>query len=178
MMVRRVPELVAGFVVIIVAALFLLYALRGAGEVNTGGYLLRAQFGSIGGLSVGSNVKIAGVIVGHVASETLNPVTYAAEITMTMDNRFKIPVDSSATIASDGLLGGPFVSISPGGSEDMMKSGSVFQVTQSAINIEDLIGKFIFSMGGSHSQGQGGGNTSSSSSPDSSSSGNPAMLPQ
>lgn len=172
-MVRRVPELIAGFAVIVVAALFLIYALRGAGEVNTGGYVLRAQFGSIGGLSVGSNVKIAGVVVGHVASEALNPVTYAAEVTMTMDNRIKVPVDSSAAIASDGLLGGPYISISPGGSEAMMKSGGMFQVTQSAINIEDLIGKFIFSMGGSHNQGQGSGNAASSSS-----SGNPAMLSQ
>lgn len=172
-MARRIPELFAGFVVIVVAILFLFYALRGAGEISTGGYILRAQFGSIGSLSIGSNVKIGGVVVGHVASEALNPVTYAAEITMSMDNRIKIPVDSSATIASDGLLGGPYVAISPGGSEDMMKAGGSFQVTQSAINLEDLIGKFIFSMGGSHGQAQGGGSSSSSSS-----SSNPAMLSQ
>ena len=170
MMARRVPELFAGFAVILVAGLFLLYALRGAGEVNTGGYALQAQFGSIGSLSVGSNVKIAGVVVGHVASEVLNPVTYAAEVTMTMDNRIKIPVDSSAAVASDGLLGSPFVSISPGGSNDMMKTGDRFQVTQSAINIEDLIGKFIFSMGGGHSQSQGNSAPAPSA--------NPAMLPQ
>ena len=171
-MARRIPELFAGFAVIIVAALFLFYALRGAGEINTGGYTLKAQFGSIGGLSVGSNVKIGGVVVGRVASEALNPVTYAAEITMNMDSQIKIPVDSSATITSDGLLGGPFVSVSPGGSEDMMKAGSSFQVTQSAINLEDLIGKFIFSMGGSHNQGQGESGAPSASS------NNPAMLPQ
>lgn len=170
-MVRRAPELLAGFAVIIVAAFFLFYALRGAGEINTGGYVLRAQFGSIGGLSVGSNVKIGGVVVGHVASEALNPVTYAAEITMTMDNQIKIPVDSSASITSDGLLGGPYVSISPGGSNDMMKTGGSFQVTQSAINLEDLIGKFIFSMGSGHNQAQGDGAASGSS-------GNPAMLSQ
>ena len=115
-------------------------------------------------------------MVGHVASEALNPVTYAAQITMTMDNRIKIPVDSSAAIASDGLLGGPFVSISPGGSETMMKSGGSFQVTQSAINIEDLIGKFIFSMGGNHNQSQGSGGQGGGSA--ASSSGNPAMLSQ
>lgn len=171
-MTRRVPELFAGFVVIIVAVFFLFYALRGAGEISSGGYILRAQFGSIGGLDVGSNVKIGGVVVGHVASEALNPVTYAAEITLSMNNQIKIPVDSSAAITSDGLLGGPFVSISPGGSEQMMKPGGSFQVTQSAINIEDLLGKFIFSMGGSHNQG------SASAAPASASSSNPAMLPQ
>lgn len=171
-MTRRIPELFAGFVVIIVAAFFLFYALNGAGEISSGGYVLRAQFGSIGGLTVGSNVKIGGVVVGRVASEALNPITYAAEITLSMNNQIKIPVDSSAAITSDGLLGGPFVSISPGGSEQMMKSGSAFQVTQSAINIEDLLGKFIFSMGGSHNQG------GTSADPASSSASNPAMLPQ
>lgn len=171
-MPRRIPELLAGFAVIIVAVLFLLYALRGAGEISSGGYILRAQFGSIGGLTVGSNVKIGGVVVGHVASEALNPVTYAAEVTMTLDNRIKIPTDSSAAIASDGLLGGPYISVSPGGAETMMKSGDSFQVTQSAINIEDLIGKFIFSMGGGHGQGQDGSRSAPASS------GNPAMLSQ
>lgn len=173
-MSRRIPELLAGFAVIIVAALFLLYALRGTGEISSGGYVLRAQFGSVGGLTVGSDVKIGGVVIGHVASEALNPVTYAAEITMTLDKRIKIPTDSSAAVSSDGLLGGPYVSVSPGGAETMMKSGDSFQVTQSAINIEDLIGKFIFSMGGSHSQGQGQGGDHSASA----SSGNPAMLSQ
>lgn len=171
-MPKRIPELLAGFAVIIVAVLFLLYALRGAGEISSGGYVLRAQFGSIGGLTVGSNVKIGGVVVGRVAAETLNAATYAAEVTMTMDTRIKIPTDSSAAIASDGLLGGPYISISPGGSDEMMKPGSSFEVTQSAINIEDLIGKFIFSMGGSHNQGQGSGHGASDSS------GNPAMLSQ
>lgn len=173
-MVRRIPELLAGFAVIIVAILFLLYALRGAGSMSTGGYKLQAQFGSIGGLTVGADVKIAGVVVGHVASEVLNPITYAAEVTMTMNNQVKIPVDSSAAVTSDGLLGGPFISISPGGSNSMMQPGARFQVTQSAINIEDLLGKFIFSMGGSHGQGQGSSNNAAASG----STGNPAALPQ
>ena len=172
-MARRIPELIAGFAILIVAALFLLYALRSAGQINTGGYTLRAQFGSIGGLTVGSNVKIGGVVVGHVASETLNPVTYAAEVTLDMSKQIKIPTDSSASITSDGLLGGPFISISPGGADSMLASGAQFQVTQSAINLEDLIGKFIFSMGGNHSQSQDGAEGSASSSTN-----NPAALPQ
>lgn len=171
-MARRIPELITGFAIIIVAALFLFYALRSAGQISTSGYTLRAQFGSIGGLTVGSNVKIGGVVIGHVASETLNPATYAAEVTLDINNQIKIPTDSSASITSDGLLGGPFISVSPGGADSMMAAGSQFQVTQSAINLEDLIGKFIFSMGGNHSQTQGGSDESSASS------NNPAALPQ
>ncbi len=147
-MPRKLPELLTGFAIIIIAALFLVYALGRAGAVSAGGYPLRAQFASIGGLTVGADVKIGGVVVGHVASERLDPITYAAILQLTIDDAIKVPDDSSAAISSDGLLGGSYVRISPGGSNTMMAPGAAFQVTQSAINIEDLLGKFIFSAGG------------------------------
>jgi phospholipid/cholesterol/gamma-HCH transport system substrate-binding protein len=155
-MARRLPETLTGFAVIIVAALFLGYALTRTGAVTTGGYTLRAQFSGIGGLTVGADVKIGGVVVGHVADEHLDPNTYAAIVQLAMDNNIKIPVDSSASITSQGLLGGNYVAISPGGSNTMMRPGQSFAVTQSAINIEDLLGKFIFSLGGSSSSGKSG----------------------
>ncbi len=175
-MTRRIPELATGLAVIIVAALFLFYALRSAGAINTGGYPLQAQFGSIGGLTVGSDVKIAGVVVGHVAAESLNPTTYAAVIKLAINDNVKIPDDSSASITSDGLLGGPYVSISPGGSNTMLKPGASFPVTQSAINIEDLIGKFIFSMGNSGPSKGESANGAPSQSATPSQPGNPAAL--
>jgi phospholipid/cholesterol/gamma-HCH transport system substrate-binding protein len=155
-MARRLPETLTGFAVIIVAAVFLIYALGRTGAVTTGGYTLQAQFSSIGGLTVGADVKIGGVTVGHVADEHLDPTTYAAVVRLALNDDIKIPQDSSATIASDGLLGGAYVSISPGGSNTMLAPGQSFAVTQSAINIEDLLGKFIFSMGGGSSSGSGG----------------------
>ncbi|MDE1895918.1 MAG: outer membrane lipid asymmetry maintenance protein MlaD [Rhodospirillales bacterium] len=170
-MLRRVPELTAGFAVIVVAALFLAYALRGAGELNTGGgYPLQAQFGSIGGLAVGADVKIGGVVVGHVSSEALNPTTYAAMVKLAINKGIQVPDDSSASVTSDSLLGGSYVAISPGGSNTMLKPDASFQVTQSAVNIEDLLGKFIFSMGNGPSKAQpSAGNAQPS---------NPAALPQ
>jgi phospholipid/cholesterol/gamma-HCH transport system substrate-binding protein len=155
-MARRLPETLTGFAVIIVAAVFLGYALTRTGAVTTGGYMLRAQFSSIGGLTAGADVKIGGVVVGHVADEHLDPATYAAIVQLAMNDNIKIPVDSSAAITSQGLLGGDYVSISPGGSNTMMTPGQSFAVTQSAINIEDLLGKFIFSMGGGSSSGKSG----------------------
>jgi phospholipid/cholesterol/gamma-HCH transport system substrate-binding protein len=146
-MSRRLPELFTGFAVIAVAVLFLGYAMLGAGEVSTGGYPLQAQFSSIGGLTVGADVKIGGVVIGHVASERLDPNTYAAIIKLAIDNDIKVPDDSSASVTSDGLLGNSYVAVSPGGSNTMLASGQSFAVTQSAINIQDLLGKFIFSMG-------------------------------
>lgn len=179
-MVRRVPELAAGFAVIVIAAFFLVYALRGAGEINTGGYPLQAQFASIGGLTVGADVKIGGVVIGHVSSEQLNPSTYAAIVKMAIDNGIKVPDDSSASITSDGLLGGTYIAISPGGSNTMLKPGAKFPVTQSAINIQDLLGKFIFSIGNSQDQGKSqSGNSGAQGKPSGAAqSGNPAALSQ
>jgi phospholipid/cholesterol/gamma-HCH transport system substrate-binding protein len=149
-MPRKLPELITGFAVLIAAAVFLFYALGTAGETGTGGYPLQAQFSSIGGLTVGSDVKIGGVIIGHVADEHLDPNTYAAIVRLSINNNVKVPDDSSASVSSDGLLGGNYIGISPGGSNTMLAPGQSFAVTQSAINIEDLLGKFIFSMGGSN----------------------------
>ena len=152
-MTRKLPEILTGLAVIVVAALFLVYALGRADTMSGGGYLLKAQFASIGGLAAGSDVKIGGVVVGHVADTRLDPQTYAAVVQLRMDNGIKVPTDTSAAISSDGLLGGNYVSLSPGGDSTVLAPGASFQVTQSAINIEDLLGKFIFSMGDSGKSG-------------------------
>ncbi len=147
-MTRKLPEILTGLAVILVAALFLVYALGRAEALGGSGYMLTAQFSDIGGLTVGSDVKLGGVVVGHVTDEHLDPNTYAAIVKLQINNDIKLPSDTSAAINSDGLLGGNFVGLSPGGSDKMLAPGQAFPVTQSAINIEDLLGKFIFSMGG------------------------------
>jgi len=160
-MSRKLPEILTGLAVIVIAAVFLVYALGRADAVSSGGYPLTAQFSSIGGLTVGSDVKIGGVVVGHVTDERLDPQTYAAVVKLEIDNDIKIPEDTSAAISSDGLLGGNYVSLSPGGSMTNLAPGASFQVTQSAINIEDLLGKFIFSMGDMNGKSGQGGQTGS-----------------
>ncbi len=158
-MTRKLPEVLTGLAILVIAAVFLMYALGRAQALSGAGYELSAQFSDIGGLTPGSSVKIGGVVVGHVTSEHLDPVTYAAIVKLRIDQDVKVPVDTSATISSDGLLGGNYVGLSPGGSDTMMTAGQSFQVTQSAVNIEDLLGKFIFNMGGS---GKSGGGTAAS----------------
>ena len=170
-MARKLPELFTGFAVIIASAAFLVYALSASGTVTTGGYPLQAQFASIGGLTVGADVKIGGVVIGHVADERLDPNTYAAIVRLVIDNGIKVPDDSSAAISSDGLLGGNYISVSPGGSNSMLAAGQSFAVTQSAINIEDLLGKFIFSMGGTS------GKTAAPAAPAQGNAGNPPANP-
>ncbi|HEX7390085.1 MAG TPA: outer membrane lipid asymmetry maintenance protein MlaD [Acidiphilium sp.] len=144
-MQRRVSEIIAGLVVIVVAAGFLAFTFSGTRSTTGNGYILHAQFGSIGPLAVGSAVKIAGVTVGKVTKTELDPQTYAAVVDFSVEPGVQIPKDSSAAIESESLLGGDYLSISPGGSDTMLKQGGAITVTQSAINIESLLGKFVFS---------------------------------
>jgi phospholipid/cholesterol/gamma-HCH transport system substrate-binding protein len=174
-MSRKLPEILTGLVILIIAALFLVYALGRAQAIGGSGYLLKAQFADIGGLTVGSNVEIGGVTVGHVVDASLNPQTYAAVVTVRINNDVKLPEDTSASISSEGLLGGNYVGLSPGGSETMLAPGQSFQVTQSAINLENLLGQFIFNMGksGGESTGQTTGQSGAASGAPAS---NPASL--
>jgi len=144
-MQRRLSEIIAGLVVIVVAIAFLAFAFSRTHTVASNGYVLHAQFGSIGPLKVGSPVKIAGVTIGHVEKTVLNQQTYAAVVDFMVDRDVKIPKDSSAAIESASLLGGDYLSIAPGGSNTMLQPGGAIIVTQSAINIESLLGKFVFS---------------------------------
>jgi phospholipid/cholesterol/gamma-HCH transport system substrate-binding protein len=173
---RKLPEILTGLAVIVIAAVFLVYALGRAQALGSGGYELKAQFSSIGGLTVGSDVKLGGVVIGHVTEEHLDPVTYAAIVTMNINANLKVPVDTSAAISSDGLLGGNYVGLSPGGSDTMLAPGASFAVTQSAINIEDLLGKFIFSMGDSGKTSGGQASPQGASTPGPTAPSNPMSL--
>ena len=162
---RNLAEVLIGAVVLLVAAGFLAYAIAHSGRGPSRGYQLYAKFDHIGGLAVGSDVRVAGVKVGSVDSATLDPKTYQAVVGFTVADGVKLPRDSSATIASESLLGGNYLSLSPGGDEAMLQPGQAVTITQSAVNIEELLGKFIFSasnlatsvQGGSGGAGHGGG---------------------
>ncbi len=144
---RSAAELLAGALVILVALGFLVYAVANTGRVQVGGTTLTASFDNLGGLASGADVRIAGVKVGSVTATRIDPKNYQAVLTFTVQSDVQLPTDSSATIASGGLLGGSFLSLSPGGSETMLKSGQTITITQSAVNFEDLLGKFIFNVG-------------------------------
>jgi phospholipid/cholesterol/gamma-HCH transport system substrate-binding protein len=145
-MSRSVIETVLGGLVLIGAAIFLFfsYSKGDAGEVS--GYQISANFSKIGGLKSGDPVQISGVKIGQVANVILDSKTYLAKVTMEIDSDVKVPDDSAATISSQSLLGGMVMGIEPGGSEDMLKSGGEIQYTQAPQNLEELLGKFIFSM--------------------------------
>ncbi len=119
----------------------------GAGGVvdNVGGsYTVTADFTNVGTLSVGAPVKMAGVVIGSVQSVRVDPVKLNAKVTLAIDKRYnQIPDDSAAAVFTSGLIGSQYVAIQPGGSPDALKNGDEMILTQSAMQLEDLIGKFL-----------------------------------
>lgn len=144
---RSAAELATGAAIILIAALFLAYALVNTGRATTGGIHLTAEFSNVGTVGPGTEVRIAGVKVGSVTGLRIDPKTYQAILDFTVRSDIAVPSDSSAVISTGGLLGSQFLTVSPGGSDKMLGDGGRITLTQSATNLEDLLGKFIFNVG-------------------------------
>lgn len=138
-------ETVLGAVVIVVAGFFLVFALGAADMKRVSGYDVTANFSKVDGLSPGIDVKISGVKVGTVQKMDLDPDTYLAKVTMSIAPNIKLPTDTVAKVSSEGLLGGKYMALEPGADDEMIKPGGQIQYTQAALNLEEMIGKFIFS---------------------------------
>jgi phospholipid/cholesterol/gamma-HCH transport system substrate-binding protein len=147
-MTGNVIETVMGAVVLVVAAFFLFFAYTTSQVRAVQGYQLTAQFDSVSGIHDGSDVRIAGVKVGSIVSETLDPKTFLADVRMSIDPAYKLPDDTVAEILSAGLLGDRFLALVPGGSEQMIPPGGRVKFTQSPVSLENLIGQMIFSQPG------------------------------
>ena len=143
---RNAAEVVTGAVVLAVAMGFLGFAVAHSGRNSVSGYELTAKFDHIDGLAVGSDVRIAGVKVGSVVDERIDPQSFLAVVTLSVRNGLELPKDSSASIDSESLLGGKYLALSPGGDTAMLAPGGVITVTQSSVSLEQLLGKFIFSV--------------------------------
>ena len=144
-MQRNMLETVMGAIVLLTAVAFVSLAYEAANIRGTDGYELEAEFGATGGLSVGDDVRISGIKVGRISRQELDPVTYAARIVMSLDERIRIPADSSARITVASLLGGNYLELIPGADEDMMKPGEVIYDTRDPVSLTDLLGKAVFS---------------------------------
>jgi phospholipid/cholesterol/gamma-HCH transport system substrate-binding protein len=117
------------------------------GDVNffaNHNYKVQASFGSVSGLKVGAAIEIAGVPVGRVAAITLDPVSYQAQVVMEIHNDVSLQEDSIASIRTAGIIGDRYVNISPGGSPELIGPGGKITETESAINLEELVSKYIF----------------------------------
>lgn len=141
---ENATEVIVGGAVLALALGFLAYAAQATGfSRSTTGYDLRANFRSAEGVSLGTDVRLAGVKIGTVTGMTLNTDTYRAETVFTLQNGVLVPDDSAAVVASEGLLGGTFVEIVPGGSFDFFAEGAVIEDTQGAVSLISLLMKFV-----------------------------------
>ncbi len=107
-------------------------------------YQLQAHFTNVGGLKPTASVRSSGVLVGRVTGITLDTDRYEARVTMSIDKRYQFPKDTFANILTSGLLGEQYIGLIPGGEDKMLASGDEFKKTQSAVVLEDLIGKFLY----------------------------------
>ncbi len=137
-------ETILGGVVLTVAGIFLVVALSSASFKQTTGYTVNANFAKADGIKSGMDVRMSGVKIGSVSSLGLDPKTYLANVHMMIENDVKLPADTVAKVASESILGGKYLTLEPGGDDTMIKDGGMIQFTQSAVNLEELLGKFIF----------------------------------
>ena len=148
-MQSSIVETLTGAAVIIVAAFFLFFAYRTTDSGAGSGYHLRIAFDRIDGLENGADVRVSGIKVGTVVAQDLDPQNFFANVTITVASTVALPDDSSAKITSEGLLGGSYIAITPGGSEELLVDGDEIMFAQGSIDLIGLVSQAMFSTSGS-----------------------------
>ena len=145
---KKPVETIMGIVVLLVAVLFLLFAYRVSNLQVVKGYELNAKFLKVGGLNVGSDVRINGIKIGTVTAQKLSSDDYMVDVSLSISPEIKLPVDSTISITNDGLMGNKFVKIEPGKSRTFLKNGDTIEDTQDFKTLEDMVGEIIFMVTG------------------------------
>lgn len=143
-MSRNALETLIGAVVLLVAIWFVAFAYTKSDVKTVDGYSVTAVFTGIGSLKEGADVRVSGIKVGSVLDLRIDPETYLAEVTMAVDNAIKLPLDTMAQVSTEGLLGGNYVRLDPGGEEDMIAPGGRLTYTQAAPDIIGLITQLVY----------------------------------
>lgn len=143
-MKRSAIETIMGAVVLAVASFFLVFAYQSTDLRLGGSYRIEARFNAVDGLTLGSDVRVGGVKVGAVTKQSIDQEIYQAVVTMAVRRDVRLPADSRAVIASDGLLGGRYVKIEPGTAGETLADGGVIERTEDAIALEELLGRAMF----------------------------------
>ncbi|AFZ83385.1 outer membrane lipid asymmetry maintenance protein MlaD [Candidatus Kinetoplastidibacterium blastocrithidiae] len=149
MMNSKTELLVGLFVVVGIASLFFLVLqtnnLRNKPFAST--YIVKANFDNVGSLKINSQVKSAGVTIGRVKNVSLDTKSFLASVTMNIDKKYLLPIDTSASILTSGLLGEQYIDISPGNEEEYIKNLECIVYTQGFISMEQLMSKLLYSSG-------------------------------
>ncbi|MGI4879867.1 MAG: outer membrane lipid asymmetry maintenance protein MlaD [Janthinobacterium lividum] len=140
---ENVIEALVGFLVVVVAVWFVVFAYGRTAVAGGSGYVVSARFPNSTGVSVGTDVRVSGIKIGSVTGQRLDPKTYQAVLQLRVSDAVKFPIDTSAAITSEGILGGSYISLSPGGDPRMLKAGDEISDTQGAQDLMALMGQFI-----------------------------------
>jgi phospholipid/cholesterol/gamma-HCH transport system substrate-binding protein len=144
---RKALDLWVGMFVIVGFAALVVLAMR-VGNLSTynvsESYQVHAYFSNIGGLKPQASIRSAGVLVGRVDAISLDTERYEAKVTMSLDKRYPFPQDTFASILTSGLLGEQYIGLMAGGDDEMFQDGTELKHTQSAVVLEEMIGKFLY----------------------------------
>lgn len=144
-MSSNLVESLIGALVLVVAGWFLVFAYDRTDMGAGNGYTLTARFDRIDGIGVGSDVRLAGIKVGTVVDSTLDRQSFQAVVTLSLEDGVELPTDTAIAITAEGLLGGTYMNLLPGGMEEVLLDGDEISETQDAVDLLGLIGKFIYS---------------------------------
>src|SRR5690554_57770 len=154
-MTREKTDFWVGLFVLLGAVALVFLALR-AGNMSSFSfaptYQVQAYFDNLGGLKVRAPVKSSGVVVGRVSGISFDNERFQAVVTLDLESKYEFPTDSSISILTSGLLGEQYIGMTPGGEDKMLAQGNTVQYTQSAVVLEELISKFLYSSAGSQDQ--------------------------
>jgi phospholipid/cholesterol/gamma-HCH transport system substrate-binding protein len=145
-MIKQKTEILVGiFAILALAALAWLTLKVGAGSLPSGEtYLIESRFANAGGLNAGGSVLLSGVTVGTVESVRMDPTDYSAIATLRILSALRLPADTMASIKTSGLIGDKFVALAPGAEEEYLAPGARITLTESAVDLESIIGKIAF----------------------------------
>jgi phospholipid/cholesterol/gamma-HCH transport system substrate-binding protein len=137
-------EALVGLLVVLLAVWFVWFAyMKTGGGEKSGSIHVTALFPNSSGVNVGTDVRVAGLKIGSVTAQKLDPQSYQVAVTLAIDPKVKIPADSSAAITSEGLLGSTFIALLPGGETAPLKDGDTISDTQGAMDLMAMVGQFI-----------------------------------
>lgn len=135
-------ETAIGAIVVAAATFLIVFAYVQTGSSSFSGYEVQARLARVDGLGVGTDVRLSGIKIGAVSNLTLDPQNYLVTVHMDIRKDIKIPDDSSLMVTSSGLLGSPYISITPGGSDKMLAPGGMIENAQGSVDLMGLIGRF------------------------------------
>ena len=143
-MQNNLVETLVGAAVIVLVVGFVIYGYSISDVTPRDGYTVNANFDRVDGVTVGSDVRMSGIKIGTVASQELNSNTYSAKLALFIRTDIRLPEDTSAKVAAEGLLGGNYIALTAGGSETMLADGDEISYTQGTVDLLSLVGQALF----------------------------------